>query len=745
MCPGPGATNAVECAHGTLDLSFGERLLEGFQIDFADSLLVREGADALTVGFLIVQCKMLDVADNTVILQTFHFLRGKFTGKEAILGIILKVTAGIRCAMDIDSRRISAYRFSTVPVLTHCGADFIHQVTVKRASAENFTAEAGSICAILHICAELVALRAVLHEHGRIRNGRNGRQCRAGDNAGHLPDGKLVQDLIPSFRVIERNAVHFCQCHLVVLTGNDSGSIAAARLIAAFCVNGRHHIRRGRQISIAFGEGAPVAAGQIIRILPIVFQTCIIETVGYFIPAVRNIQQGFLGIVPEINFLCITFGIHAILNRLALCSQNIIQCIVGAVANSEVVVTGIQHIGLVGLVIVRRELFLRHCDRDRLRLTGFQDIRLVKTNKLYGGFLNAAAGIRLLCVKLHDVFARSSAVVRNFDLHFQPIITHLGRNNFLRKRKPILSAIAQTIAEGIADFIVIIPRIAYESTRRGQRVRTGGIRHTIGITRLIITIADVDALAVHNILCAVVCLADRRVYFIGIRESEIAKVLHSGGREGIRRIGIGQATGGVHFAVKYFSNRTRTTLPNTADPEAGIDPILFLIDPAQFHRVGSVDHGNDFIKSTAVLDFLQQSFFRRLQSEVLFAVAKCTGRHIRTLTAYAGEYHNGRIIIVCVRLLDLIGVFTYRNFCRIDILRLGTHIAAVAADIAVFSIVGFIEIPNCAVDGETTVCLHCRFEVDHIVCVDITCAGATENQINRRTAKQCHFGAFSKR
>ena len=87
-------------------ICFGDRILEGLQIDLTSGLLIGPNADTIASGFLIVQSKMLQIDVNAFGLDALDFSGTDLAANEGILGVILEVAAGVRRAVDVDTGAI---------------------------------------------------------------------------------------------------------------------------------------------------------------------------------------------------------------------------------------------------------------------------------------------------------------------------------------------------------------------------------------------------------------------------------------------------------------------------------------------------------------------------------------------------------------------------------------------------------------------------------------------------------------
>ena len=83
--------------------------LKGLQVEFTHRLLGGPGGEHLPAArLLIVEGKVLDVGIHAVVRRALGGLRSDAAGQEAVLGVILKVTARKGSAVDIHGRGVPA-------------------------------------------------------------------------------------------------------------------------------------------------------------------------------------------------------------------------------------------------------------------------------------------------------------------------------------------------------------------------------------------------------------------------------------------------------------------------------------------------------------------------------------------------------------------------------------------------------------------------------------------------------------
>ena len=103
----PMIAHSVERAHHARSAAF-YRVFKRFEINFAHRLLVCPRRQIAAVGFLVVESEVFDHYKHALRLSARHDFRTDGAGEQGIFGIIFKVSARERRAMDIVAGRIPA-------------------------------------------------------------------------------------------------------------------------------------------------------------------------------------------------------------------------------------------------------------------------------------------------------------------------------------------------------------------------------------------------------------------------------------------------------------------------------------------------------------------------------------------------------------------------------------------------------------------------------------------------------------
>ena len=98
------SVDEIVAGHHAPRMSLLHNDLELLQIDLTDGTLGSAGIGILAVGFLVVEGKMLYGCRNMCALNSFYHPGSLLSGKERVLGIVLKVAPAQGTAMDVHGR-----------------------------------------------------------------------------------------------------------------------------------------------------------------------------------------------------------------------------------------------------------------------------------------------------------------------------------------------------------------------------------------------------------------------------------------------------------------------------------------------------------------------------------------------------------------------------------------------------------------------------------------------------------------
>ena len=206
--------------------------LEGLEVDLTDGLLVGPGRrHGSTVAFLIVQSEVLHVSIHTVLLCAHNRIGSHPTGQDAILRVVLEVTACKCSAVDVHSRAVPAGGVHLIGHLADAVAEGVGQILVPGHADEGRSREAdgtdtGEV--VVDGSRAVAVIGADLLDAGD----RSGLVAAEADGLLHLVDGHLVEQLIP-LCVVVIHAAQVDQLQAVLGTGGDVGGVGVIIVLIA--------------------------------------------------------------------------------------------------------------------------------------------------------------------------------------------------------------------------------------------------------------------------------------------------------------------------------------------------------------------------------------------------------------------------------------------------------------------------------------------------------------------------------
>ena len=334
----------------------------------------------------------------------------------------------------------------------------------------------------------------------------------------------------------------------------------------------------------------------------------------------------------------------------------------GILTNREIVVTGIQDIGLRVHVVVGGQVFFFHGNGEVLRLPGRNHL-LVKAAELHGGLfyliVHVILGIGGLEVNLNGVFAIYLA-------HIGHIHIHLNGGALILDGKVGVSkvGIAQAITEGESNILVIV-------------IITGIslIQNVVFIPGFIIAVTNIDAFFINNIVPVALLDAGVGVILGGshivVRSIGIgigSEVLHGGCGVVVLQEGIYNASRRIDLTSQNICNSVDSGHTHITDPKHSIDAIV--IHKIQLQGIGGVQQNHDLLKYAVLFQLLQIGQHINLvliQPQIVavrhvgFQFGQTTGQ-VSAFTAGTSKNNQRHITIVRPSLLQGIGVLCPGHF-----------------------------------------------------------------------------------
>ena len=184
-CACPGIAQVAVTGHDAGGSAFLDRQLKGFQVKFTDGLFVGPYRQRQAVGLLVVEGKVFDVSKDALAHAAADFRCCQFAGEQAVLGVILKVTAAEGSAMDIGARRIQAGHMVSGSLSAQRLAEPLHQFHIPGSADDGLCREAHTF----QVAGQAVdAGRAIQLSGGGLAHAvhRRGGPAAIGDHVGHV-------------------------------------------------------------------------------------------------------------------------------------------------------------------------------------------------------------------------------------------------------------------------------------------------------------------------------------------------------------------------------------------------------------------------------------------------------------------------------------------------------------------------------------------------------------------------------
>ena len=203
---------AAVAAHDGGGAALLDRKLKGLEVNFADGLLVRPDRDGQTVGFLIVQGKVLDVGVHALTVHALHHGSAHFAGQQAVLAVILEVTAGEWGAVDVHAGGIQTHHMVCSGFGTKGGAKALGKVGVPAGTHNDLAGEGNALQAAdqtVDTGRTVQIIGGGLAHAGDLRGG----PAAVGNHVGHVVHAEPFQQVVPLGVILGSKlpgCYHFC-------------------------------------------------------------------------------------------------------------------------------------------------------------------------------------------------------------------------------------------------------------------------------------------------------------------------------------------------------------------------------------------------------------------------------------------------------------------------------------------------------------------------------------------------------
>ena len=597
-------------------------LFKAVDVHLADGLLVGPGAHALTVGFLVVQGKVLGEADQALLGCAAGLGSADDACQHGVLAVILVVAAAKGVAVDVAAGAVPAGQQSGLGMclLAEGIAHFAGQRGVEGCGKHRLRAVPH-----VDIQGEGVAKEAVGAVH---INGFRHAVCLVGvldpctvtEHIVHGIHGELLHILIPQL-IVKVLATQVDELELGSGGGghgHDSlGQVLGTGTGIVLC-----KVCQRLVVGDALGCGGLCGEGACKVLTAEVQALALLGGIGELIIG---------AVIVTGNRSHLIRGTRVILAVGDLAVQRVGPAqvgvggvdgcpAVGILGQVEVVIACVQNVAAVGLVVKAAQVVPVDGDLHRLASTGGQFFGLGKAAQNHMGlFHTAAADVGQADVDLCQPLAGHSTGVGHLHLAGEGVALLIkggGLGIFQVK-----GGVAQTVAQRVDDLAVI--------------VKTGVVavlRLIMG--RLIVAVTDVDTLFINNkVVYAVV--AALPVAGAGVCIIIVAGIDGRRGGQHIPNVSIRQMTGGAHIAAEDIVDCEAAGGAYAADPQrafdvaeiVGLAGVLVgvaaaILDEAQLHGVAGIDDHNDCAEVGA--DIFQHLQLIRVDGQLVAVGVGCT-------------------------------------------------------------------------------------------------------------------------
>ena len=420
--------------------------------------------------------------------------------------------------------------------------------------------------------------------------------------------------------------------------------------------------------------------------------------------------------------LSVAIGGHAVFHGLALDSKDVVDGIVCVLGGGDVVVTGIQNVGLGVGVVVGLQLFLIEGDRNGLACTGSQLRGLGVTDQFNRSLFHLVGlviiGVGALCIHFHNVLAGNRTGVGHLDRDGAGVAIPAGV-----VVGPIKGGVGQAVAEGIHHSVIVVVIACVALTE-----------DLVLVTGLVIAVANIDALFVAD----VVVLGQVTILVI---VGKVAEVLRRRAVHGIHFIGIHGAAGRIDLAGEDLGQRAQAVVAHGRSRDDRVDAGIIL-HPAQIDRCTGVEQQHDIVK--VVVQVLQDLQLGRIRLQislglVLFHIGVVVhgAGHITAFARHTAEHKNRNRILHGIGQTRL--CFHNRQGAFVDGKVLVITVRDRADTQTVILAVAFgIELPEVLVDTEPGI-FKGRFHIDFVAADVADCRMADKTEGGIRAVRHSAF------
>ena len=388
--------------------------------------------------------------------------------------------------------------------------------------------------------------------------------------------------------------------------------------------------------------------------------------------------------------------------------EYIVERFVRAVAESEVVLTCVEHIALSSVLVVGRDEIAVEFHGD-VRFSACGNVYLCVIGELYRSFLHAVVFVVLRIGRLNVYLNGSLALFVVGVAHSHIDLKHvLTRVVYYAVYLLIVSRVGQAVAEGERYFfrVVVIACIAL-------------IEHHVLVTRFVVFVPDVNAFLVDDVVSAVCAVKWRTVKSKG----KVSEILHRWRIHRHSGKSIHGMTGGVCVPFQHIDDAGEAIIARIAEPQAGIHVIL--IQPTKFHGHCAIKEHDYLIKLTGIVYRFEERSFLVTQRKQRLALVTSRTRQVGVLRAETSESHKRNVIILVERVLYTIPICGEIKFARLFRAVLFTRV--------------LVNVIHLLIDGEPAVLERLLHIYDVLVVGSWTAGTTTVDDVCAVVAKERHF------
>lgn len=523
-----GHADAVEAGHDAEPAAdrVAQSALEAAQGSLAEALFVGEGAHAMAIGLLVVSDEVLARGDESALLHSPHLIGAGQIGDCGILGVVFGITSGIGRPVEIRAGSEDHRDAGIESILGKELALLGEEIGVEGGGEDGLVDIEGDAFDGVSLFVPVAsgdALGTVGVGIRRLVDAFDGDVShRLADDRDHVGDRQLVEELLPRLVIVVVDVLEFDEVDGIG-ERDALGEAVVARIRALLgipvSIDESLHLIGGGDARIGLGIRRPVGAGEIGD--GIVDEAVEVHLVLELIADdFSGFPGGGISLIVEFAFDrldLVGIAFNGIPGRIGqtrdiLGGQDIVQGIVGILADSEVILACIEEVAaflalvgaVFGILVIGGEEIVIDLDRDFLALSLGQGLRLAVSDKLDGALLGLALFPRKADVELDGGLALAGigapfgrAEILHVDRRCDLVI-FLVPDDVLQRLLEL--GVADAGSEGIDHLVGIVPAFPGRGIGSGRGGGVVEIEDLIVVAGLVVFVSDVDVLGIDDIL-----------------------------------------------------------------------------------------------------------------------------------------------------------------------------------------------------------------------------------------------------